>query len=148
VWKITILRQKIIFFSNFRGGARRVRPPLNPPLGLGIQSDLFLTNGPPISSSSSSSFDFLIYIYKHTERERVRERERDGAKTNRQTSGKSVALLQSKERFGISRILTSGTTTMHNKAHRWANQKCMFGLNYNWGFATINMFSHSLVVVT
>jgi hypothetical protein len=34
VWKITILRQKIIFFSNFRGGARRVRPPppLNPPL--------------------------------------------------------------------------------------------------------------------
>jgi hypothetical protein len=27
VWKITILRQKIIFFSNFRGGARRVRPP-------------------------------------------------------------------------------------------------------------------------
>ena len=26
VWKITILRQKIIFFSNFRGGARRVRP--------------------------------------------------------------------------------------------------------------------------
>ena len=32
VWKITILRQKIIFFSNFRGGARRVRPPLDPPL--------------------------------------------------------------------------------------------------------------------
>jgi hypothetical protein len=27
VWKITILRQKVIFFSNFRGGARRVRPP-------------------------------------------------------------------------------------------------------------------------
>jgi hypothetical protein len=27
VWKITILRQKIIFFSNFRGGARRVRSP-------------------------------------------------------------------------------------------------------------------------
>ena len=27
VWKITILRQKIIFFSNFGGGARRVRPP-------------------------------------------------------------------------------------------------------------------------
>ena len=59
VWKITIIRQKIIFFpiaeggakivgvfrvknpdftpknvifSNFRGGARRVRPPLDPPL--------------------------------------------------------------------------------------------------------------------
>jgi hypothetical protein len=33
VWKITILRQKIIFFSNFRGGARRVRPPpLDSPL--------------------------------------------------------------------------------------------------------------------
>jgi hypothetical protein len=27
VWKITILCQKIIFFSNFRGGARRVPPP-------------------------------------------------------------------------------------------------------------------------
>ena len=27
VWKITILCQKIIFFSNFRGGAHRVRPP-------------------------------------------------------------------------------------------------------------------------
>ena len=24
--------QKILFFSNFRGGARRVRPPLDPPL--------------------------------------------------------------------------------------------------------------------
>jgi len=32
VWKSTILRQKIIFFSNFMGGARQVRPPLNPPL--------------------------------------------------------------------------------------------------------------------
>ena len=31
VWKITILRQKIIFFSNIRGDARRVRP-LDPPL--------------------------------------------------------------------------------------------------------------------
>jgi hypothetical protein len=28
VIKITILRQKIIFFSNFRAGGRRVRPPL------------------------------------------------------------------------------------------------------------------------
>ena len=26
VWKITILRKKIHIFSNFRGGARRVRP--------------------------------------------------------------------------------------------------------------------------
>ena len=31
VWKITILRQTIIFFSNFKGGGR-VRPPLDPPL--------------------------------------------------------------------------------------------------------------------
>jgi hypothetical protein len=31
VWKNTILRQKIIFFSNFRGGGW-ARPPLNPPL--------------------------------------------------------------------------------------------------------------------
>ena len=31
VWKITISRQKIIFFSNFRGG-RRVCPTLDPPL--------------------------------------------------------------------------------------------------------------------
>ena len=30
--KITILRQKIIFFSNFKGGGRRVRPSLDPPL--------------------------------------------------------------------------------------------------------------------
>jgi hypothetical protein len=29
-------------------------------VGLGIQSDLFLTNGPPISSSSSSSFPLNI----------------------------------------------------------------------------------------
>jgi hypothetical protein len=36
MWKITILRQKNHIFSNFRGGgrARRVRPPLNPPLQL------------------------------------------------------------------------------------------------------------------
>ena len=27
VWKITILRQKNHIFSNFRGGARRARPP-------------------------------------------------------------------------------------------------------------------------
>jgi hypothetical protein len=32
MWKITILRQKNYIFTNFRGGARRVRPPLNPPL--------------------------------------------------------------------------------------------------------------------
>ena len=36
MWKITILRQKNHIFTNFRGGARRVRPPppspLNPPL--------------------------------------------------------------------------------------------------------------------
>ena len=32
VWKITILRQKNHIFSDFRGGARRVRPPLDPPL--------------------------------------------------------------------------------------------------------------------
>jgi hypothetical protein len=34
VWKITILRQKIIFFSNFRGEARAgcAPPPLDPPL--------------------------------------------------------------------------------------------------------------------
>jgi hypothetical protein len=39
VWKITILRQTIIFFSNFRGGgARRVRPPLDPPLPCHILS--------------------------------------------------------------------------------------------------------------
>ena len=31
VWKITILRQKILFFSNFRGGARRVLPPGSAP---------------------------------------------------------------------------------------------------------------------
>jgi hypothetical protein len=34
--KITILRQKNHIFSNFRGGARRVHPPLNPPLHLPI----------------------------------------------------------------------------------------------------------------
>ena len=33
VWKITILRQKIIFFSNFR---RAPPPPLNPPLHLNL----------------------------------------------------------------------------------------------------------------
>jgi hypothetical protein len=51
VWKITILRQKIIFFSNFRGGARRVRAPLDPPL--------------PLVSSNSSSNDILYEIICH-----------------------------------------------------------------------------------
>ena len=32
VWKITILRKQIIFFPILGGGARRVRPPLDPPL--------------------------------------------------------------------------------------------------------------------
>jgi hypothetical protein len=32
IWKITILCQKIIFFSNFRWGVRRVHPPLDPHL--------------------------------------------------------------------------------------------------------------------
>ena len=31
MWKITILRQKNHIFTNFRGGARRVRPPPPPP---------------------------------------------------------------------------------------------------------------------
>ena len=61
VWKITILRQKIIFFSNFRGGggarAGCAPPPLDPPLlcisaintsnkfrGILIMISLFFTN--------------------------------------------------------------------------------------------------------
>ena len=32
VWKITILHQKTLFFPILGGGARRVRPPLDPPL--------------------------------------------------------------------------------------------------------------------
>ena len=47
VWKITILRKKIYIFSKFRGGARRVRPPLDPPLateGEFVSPALFNTN--------------------------------------------------------------------------------------------------------
>ena len=36
MWKITILRQKNLIFSNIRGGARRVRPPPPPESAPGI----------------------------------------------------------------------------------------------------------------
>ena len=42
VWKITILCKKIIFFSNFRGGARRVHPPLNPPLSCVLKIHVYI----------------------------------------------------------------------------------------------------------
>jgi hypothetical protein len=44
VWKITILRPKIIFLSNFRGGARRVRPLLDRPLNTYINNMLVFFN--------------------------------------------------------------------------------------------------------
>ena len=42
VWKITILRQKIIFFPNFRGGAAPGAPPPPPPPPLGPPLQLYL----------------------------------------------------------------------------------------------------------
>jgi hypothetical protein len=43
VWKITILRKKILFFPILGGGAHLVRPPLDPPL-----SPMYMSSTSPV----------------------------------------------------------------------------------------------------
>jgi hypothetical protein len=52
VWNNTILRQKILFFSNFRRGACRVRPPLDPP-------------GAPLTWNPGSAPGYLWSNHRH-----------------------------------------------------------------------------------